>query len=136
MVFGTTGIAAILPPHFLGWSAFHRVSAAIDSTTEFTHAMSPFDPPLNDEIPLPRLRTISHLWATAAVLASAGVAALAIDMPLARWIYAGHCPNWVQKIFSLNEVLGHGLGIVFIAVLIWVLDPWHRYAVPRILAAA
>jgi membrane-associated phospholipid phosphatase len=89
-----------------------------------------------EEIPLPRLRTISTLWACAAVLAGLGVAALFVDVPLAQWIRGGNCPNWIYKISSLGEVFGHGLGVVLIVITISVLDPWHRHAVPRILAAS
>ena len=88
------------------------------------------------EIPLPRLRTISQLWSCAAVLAALGVAALAVDVPLARWIAAGQCPGMIEKICNLGELFGHGIGIGVIVALITVLDPWHRYAIPRILAAS
>jgi membrane-associated phospholipid phosphatase len=94
------------------------------------------DPYAEQGIPLPRLRTISHLWTLAAVLAALGVAALALDVPLAAWIRAGNCPGFLRKICSLSEVFGHGLGVVLIVVVIAVLDPWHRYAIPRILAAS
>ncbi len=87
------------------------------------------------DIPLPRLRTISHLWTCAAVLAAAGVASLAIDTPLAAWVQSGRCPAVVQKLCGLAEIFGHGLGVLAIVVVIAVLDPWHRYAVPRIVAA-
>ncbi len=92
--------------------------------------------PVEDEIPLPRLRTISHLWACAAVLAGLGVAAMFVDAPLANWVREGHCPSIVRKLAALGETFGHGLGVVLIAASIWVLDPWHRYALPRITAAA
>ena len=88
------------------------------------------------EIPLPRLRTISQLWTCAAVLGGLGVAALALDAPLARWVQGGNCPGFVAKVADLAEVFGHGLGIGLLVVVIAVLDPWHRYAIPRILAAA
>jgi membrane-associated phospholipid phosphatase len=88
------------------------------------------------DIPLPRLRTIQSLWTLAAVLAGLGVAALAIDVPLARLVEAGYCPASLKKIFALSEVFSHGLGVVMIVLVIGVLDPWHRYALPRILAAA
>ncbi len=94
------------------------------------------DPYRDVEIPLPRLRTISHLWTCAAVLAGAGVAAMALDVPLARLVRAGDLPNFLHKIGSLSEIFSHGLGIVMVVVVIAVLDPWHRYAIPRILAAS
>ena len=88
------------------------------------------------DIPLPRLRTICHLWTCAAVLAGIGVAALALDVPLAAWVQSGRCPDALEKICSLGEVFSHGLGVISIVVVVAVLDPWHRYAIPRILAAA
>ncbi len=88
------------------------------------------------EIPLPRLRTISQLWVCAAVLAGCGVAALALDVPLADWVRQGNCPSAVGKLASLSEAFGHGLGVAMIVAILAVLDPWHRYAIPRILAAA
>ena len=90
----------------------------------------------DSEIPLPRLRTISHLWSCAALLGSLGVAALALDMPVAAWVNSQRCPAAIQKLCSLSELFSHGLGVCAIVVLIAVLDPWHRYAIPRILGAA
>jgi membrane-associated phospholipid phosphatase len=90
----------------------------------------------DSEIPLPRLRTICHLWTCAAVLAGLGVAALALDVPVAAWVKAGNCPDVIVKLCSLSEVFGHGLGVAAIVAIIAVVDPWHRYAIPRILAAS
>ena len=94
------------------------------------------DPNRDGEIPLPRLRTISHLWTCAAVLAGIGVAALALDVPLASWVAEGYAPSFLNQLGGLAEIFGHGLGVVIIVVLIAVLDPWHRYGIPRILAAS
>ncbi len=94
------------------------------------------DPYSDCEIPLPRLRTISHLWSCAAVLAAMGVAMLAIDVPLAAWFRAGYTPSMLEKVCGLAEIFGHGLGVVAIVAVIFVLDPWHRYGIPRILAAS
>ena len=98
--------------------------------------MTPIRFEADADIPLPRLRTISHLWTCAAVLAAIGVASLAVDTPLARWVQLGHCPHIVEKLCGLSETFGHGLGILVIVVTIAVLDPWHRYAIPRILTAS
>ena len=45
-------------------------------------------------------------------------------------------PRRRPEAFGLSELFSHGLGVLLIAVAIWVLDPWHRYALPRIMAAA
>jgi undecaprenyl-diphosphatase len=94
------------------------------------------DPYADQEIPLPRLRTINHLWTLAALLGGLGVAALAIDVPVASWARGGYCPGFIEKVCGLSEMFGHGLGVVLIVIVIGVLDPWHRYAIPRIIAAA
>jgi membrane-associated phospholipid phosphatase len=94
------------------------------------------DPYSRQEIPLPRLRTISHLWSLAAVLTGLGVAALAVDVPLAAWVRGGNAPGLLEKLCGLCELFSHGLGVVLIVAVICVLDPWHRYGIPRILAAS
>lgn len=90
----------------------------------------------DSDVPLPRLRTISQLWTCAAVLAGLGVAALAVDVPLAAWVQKGNCPHFIEKLCILSETFGHGLGVVVLVLVLAVLDPWHRHAIPRILAAA
>jgi membrane-associated phospholipid phosphatase len=94
------------------------------------------DPYRDSEIPLPRLRSISQLWACAAVLAGIGVAALAIDVPLAMAVQGDAAPSFLRKLCGLSEIFGHGLGVLAILAVIAVLDPWHRYALPRIAATA
>jgi len=76
------------------------------------------------------------LWTLAAVLGGVGVAALAVDVPLASWTRGGNFPGFVEKLAGLSEMFGHGLGVVLIVIVIGMLDPWHRYGIPRIMAAA
>ncbi len=94
------------------------------------------DPYRDAETPLPRLRSISQLWTLAAVLAGLGVACLAIDIPLAKLIASDHSPNFLRKLCGFAELFGHGLGVLSICAVIAVLDPWHRYALPRIAVTA
>ena len=75
-------------------------------------------------------------WLLPALLALAGVLALMIDLPLARWVAAGHCPDELRKICGLAEVFGHGFGVAAIVLTIYVLDPVHRRMLPRVLAAS
>jgi membrane-associated phospholipid phosphatase len=91
---------------------------------------------LTPEVPLPRLRTITQLWRLAAVLAGLGVAALAVDLPLARFVANGDVPSFLEKLCGLSETFAHGVGILMIAAFIAVLDPAHRVAIPRIATAA
>ncbi len=72
----------------------------------------------------------------AAVLVGLGAALLAVDVPLASWVHDGHAPGSLKKVAGLSEIASHGLGIVLIVIVIAVLDPLHRYAIPRILAAS
>lgn len=91
---------------------------------------------ITPQVPLPRLRTITQLWRLAAVLGGLGVAALAVDSSLARWVAEDHVPSFVEKVCALSETFAHGAGILMIAVFIAVLDPANRRVVPRILTAA
>lgn len=90
------------------------------------------DPYRDPSIPLPRLRSITQLWGFAAVLVALGVACLALDVPLARFVADDYSPGFLRKLCGFAELFGHGLGILTICVVIAVLDPWHRYALPRI----
>ena len=91
---------------------------------------------IEPEIPPPHLRTISRLWTFAAVLGGLGAAALAVDVPLARWAASDACPRFIEKLCGLSETFAHGAGIALIAAVISVLDPCHRKAIPRIATAA
>jgi len=73
------------------------------------------------------------VWVPAA-LALAGVAALGIDLPVARWFLDGRCPWLLAKLFALAEVFGHGLGVAMILAALFQLDRMGRWAVPRIAA--
>jgi len=71
-----------------------------------------------------------------AALALAGLCCLLLDVPLSFWIRDGNSPDLLEKLAGLSEIFGHGLGIVMIVITIAVLDPVHRVAIPRILAAS
>ncbi len=60
------------------------------------------------------------------------MACLALDVPLARFVADDNSPGFLRKICGFAELFGHGLGVLSICVVIAVLDPWHRYALPRI----
>ncbi len=69
-----------------------------------------------------------------ALFALLGIAALSIDMPLARWIDADNVPDEIKKIFDLAEVFAHGYGALAILATIWVLAPPRRSGLPRIIS--
>ena len=68
-----------------------------------------------------------------AILATAGVAALAIDRDVARWCLDGKIPGDLKKIFDFSEAFGHGIGITLILITMFILDPAHRRRFPRII---
>jgi membrane-associated phospholipid phosphatase len=70
-----------------------------------------------------------------ALLALLGVAAMSIDMPIARWVKEGYVPDEVKRICDLAEVFAHGYGIFAILVATWVLAPDRRAGLPRIFCA-
>jgi membrane-associated phospholipid phosphatase len=75
------------------------------------------------------------LWPPALLLIAA-VAALPIDVPLARWLLARQYPAFFREIFEVMETFGHGLGILLVAISIYVLDSKHRWHLHRMLGAA
>ena len=64
--------------------------------------------------------------AVVAIFILAGCAALAVDLPIARFLRGGGCPDDVKRLCDLTEVFGHGSGIGLLALAIFVLDPPRR----------
>lgn len=75
-------------------------------------------------------------WLVALFLTAAAGAALAVDLPLEKWILAGGLPRWLTKICSLSEIFAHGFGVLLVAAILVALDHERRAAVVRVLAAA
>lgn len=61
-----------------------------------------------------------------------GLCALAIDVPVARWVAAGHISGDFAALFELSEVFAHGIGIAGILVTVGILDRSRRWALPRV----
>ncbi len=64
----------------------------------------------------------------------AGLAALSVDVPLARWCARGNCPGDLAKLFDLAESFAHGAGIAVIVLAIYLLHPAGRWRMPRLVA--
>lgn len=79
-------------------------------------------------------RTRTVVWAV--VFAVAACAALAVDVPVARWFRAGWGLGDVRKMLNLSEVFAHGFGVAMILLTIAVLDPWKRPLLLRVTACA
>jgi membrane-associated phospholipid phosphatase len=67
------------------------------------------------------------------VLILLGCAALAVDIPLARWFESQKLPGFIKKTCDLAEVFGHGAGVAAILLTAWVLAPEQRRRLPRVI---
>jgi len=85
----------------------------------------------------PRAGGNRRWWLPAAgCLLLAGLAALSIDMQLARWLAAGYLPELLYDLFHLCEPFGNGLGVLVVLALLYQLDPPRRWALPRVATCA
>jgi membrane-associated phospholipid phosphatase len=77
------------------------------------------------------------LLAPLALLAAA-MAALSVDLPLARWCVGGHDKYWpwLMRFLRPAETYGHGAGLIFVILAIYLLDPRRRWALVRLAAMA
>ena len=73
-----------------------------------------------------------------ALLAAGAAALLLVDVPLAHWCVEGHdkLRQEALRFFSPAEAYGHGMGLVFVLVGIYQLDPQRRWALARLAATA
>ena len=69
------------------------------------------------------------------VLGLAGVAAFAVDLPVARSFLTPALFKYRSHL-NIFEVFGHGIGALLIVWAIYLLDPGRRWAIPRVLACA
>ena len=65
-----------------------------------------------------------------------GVAALAIDCPLAKWCLDCHWPAFARELFQFGECFGNGLGAALVILAAFQLAPERRRAIPRVAAIA
>jgi len=67
------------------------------------------------------------LAALAALLVFLGVAALAIDLPVASWCKTGRIPRELLRIMNFSEVFAHTTGVVALMLTALTLDPGLRF---------
>ncbi len=79
-----------------------------------------------------RPRGTAHYYWAVFLLFSLGFCALAIDIPVARWVAADHISGDLAALFELAEVFAHGIGIAGILVTVGILDRSQRWALPRV----
>ncbi len=70
------------------------------------------------------------------VFALLACAALAVDMPIARYAAEDSLAGDVQKVLDVSEVFAHGWGVLMILIAVAVLDPASRRGLPRVAACA
>lgn len=76
--------------------------------------------------------TLGKAWMLAIFFAVCSAAALAIDMPVARYVSDVGMPGDLRKLFSVSEVFAHGMGVALILLAVLVLDREHAWALPRV----
>jgi membrane-associated phospholipid phosphatase len=77
-------------------------------------------------------RLSKFAYFTSAICLLLASAAFAIDLPLARFALEGRLPGDLFRALNFAEVFAHGLGVVTICLVIFVLDPLNRRALFRI----
>ena len=70
-----------------------------------------------------------------AVLALLALAAMAIDMPVARWVEAERYPGELKHFLDLCEAFAHGYGVAVILIAVLTLDISARSHLAKIVAA-
>ncbi|HTU27370.1 MAG TPA: phosphatase PAP2 family protein [Pirellulales bacterium] len=85
--------------------------------------------------PAPPSATTKVRTAFLFALAAGAAAALAVDLPIARWL--GKSPSPLPKdllhVIHWSEAFAHAIGVGVIALAIGLLDPARRVALPRLL---
>lgn len=70
------------------------------------------------------------------MLALAGVAAFAVDLPVASWSMAEKLPKELTRLLFAVEGVGTGHGVLVVAAAVWFLDPARRIRLGGLLTAA
>lgn len=84
----------------------------------------------------PQARYAFRLLAIAAALVVAGLAAFAIDLPVATWCKAHRLPGELGRLVTLCEAFGHSLSVAVILLAAVLLDPGLRLPRPGRLGSA
>ena len=78
----------------------------------------------------------SPLWRrpvlVGALMLLAGCAVAPFDVPVARWIGEGECPDVLEKLACLAEVFAHGFGAAALLLTVYLLDPGRRRFLVRL----
>lgn len=68
-------------------------------------------------------------------LALSAIAALVVDVPIAQWLQRdpSPLPKILLHVVVWSEAFAHAVGVGMFALAVYLLDPAHRFAVPRLL---
>jgi len=75
-------------------------------------------------------------WGLVVLLALIALGSLAVDRGVSQWCKAHSLPGDMLSPLDWAEVFGHGVGVAILLMVVWVLDPAHRRAIPRLAAIA
>lgn len=98
------------------------------ATNAAGHALASF--------PFPHSHFPLHIWLVPLAFILAALAALPLDLPAARWSIDESPFRALNGLFYVGEMFGHGVFVGLLGLTIYVLDPAHRRAIPRVLASA
>jgi membrane-associated phospholipid phosphatase len=94
-------------------------------------------PVVDEDVALPQTSMVWRFWLPwlPVLFFVGGVAALAIDCPLAKWCidHRGHWPWFVKELFQFGESFANGLGAVVFILAAFQLAPKRRWAIPRVI---
>ena len=77
--------------------------------------------------PLARLKKLlARPAVVTGLLVLAGFLVLGLDMPIAEAVRYGKANDFLAKLCDLSEVFGHGVGVVTILAIAYLLDPTRR----------
>src|SRR5690606_2819533 len=71
-----------------------------------------------------------------ALAATSLLAMFTIDAPISYFVLNSRTPSIVRELFRVIEIFGNGLGVLLLALTIYVIDPKRRMALPRLLVAS
>lgn len=93
-------------------------------------------PAIEEEVALSQTSMVWHSWFPwlPVLFFVSGIAALAIDCPLAKWCLNRHWSEYAEELFQFGESFANGLGALAFILAAFQLAPKRRWAIPRVIA--
>lgn len=91
---------------------------------------------VDEEVALSHASRVWHSWLPwlPVLFLIGGMAALAVDCPLAKWCLHRHWPGFAEELFQFGECFANGLGAAVLILAAFQLAPKRRWAIPRVIA--